>query len=55
MEAVNTDHIVLQHNECFCSHCGQKYAVNMPCPIYIFEAIINAFLAKHVECEKVKE
>lgn len=53
----DADHVVLngQTNECVCEHCGQRYKVNMPVPMSIMTAIIDAFLDIHHKCEKRSE
>ena len=54
---LNTDHVVLEKctNACLCTHCGQRYQINMPVPISIMTAIIDAFIDSHRECQKTEE
>jgi len=33
-----------------CLHCGQRYALNLPCPINVSVAAMNAFVDLHEHC-----
>ena len=34
-----------------CSHCGQEYTPNLPAPIKVMVAMIEAFSESHKDCE----
>lgn len=51
----NTDHVVLQGSQFTCLHCGATYEMNLPCPITVMVAAINAYTASHAGCSKPAE
>jgi hypothetical protein len=45
-----TEHVVLQGSDFFCSHCGDRYTMNMPAPISLMVAACDAFAKDHRDC-----
>jgi len=46
----NTDHVRLLDGWFTCLHCGARYQMNLPCPIDVFTAACNAYVAVHAGC-----
>jgi len=49
-------HVVAQNlpdgaHRFLCKHCGESYDPVLPCPVYIFVAIMEAFGEEHSDCE----
>ena len=45
-------HVVLLDGRFFCHHCGAAYTMNLPCPINVATAAMNAFVDDHEHCAK---
>ena len=46
----NTDHVYMQGPAFFCAHCGQRYVMNLPCPIDVVVAACQAYVDLHADC-----
>ena len=51
MKKPNTDHVVLvPPSTVLCRHCGESYAIAMPCSVSILAAAGGAFTKDHARC-----
>lgn len=48
----NTDHVVLEKQDCVCRHCGQRYTLHLPASVNLIVAIVDAFIRDHRHCQK---
>ena len=47
----NSDHVIMgEQGALLCRHCGQRYVLNMPCPIAVFAAACEAYAKLHAAC-----
>jgi hypothetical protein len=51
MSRRNTDHVVLLDGVFACEHCGARYRMNVPCPVNVFTAAMQAYVSDHANCE----
>lgn len=54
MSDQSSDHVVMEGNTFVCLHCGpgQNYKMNLPCPINVMTAAMNAYVLTHKYCQK---
>lgn len=50
-EPRRTDHVFLQGDNFVCLHCGDRYRMNLPCPISVMAAAAQAYSDIHQHCE----
>jgi hypothetical protein len=43
--------VVLLDGRFFCRHCGASYTMNLPAPINVAAAAMNAFVDDHEKCK----
>jgi hypothetical protein len=48
------DHVVLSNGAFKCMHCGDTYAMPLPCNIGVIVAASKAYLQAHRRCRKPK-
>lgn len=54
MPKTNTDHVVMEGSVFVCLHCGSRYGLNLPCPINVMTAAINAYVLDHKHCKQME-
>lgn len=53
MAARNTDHVVMDGPTMVCQRCGDRYTMNLPCPISVWSAAAGAYIKIHRHCRPV--
>jgi hypothetical protein len=43
-------HVKFQGNSLYCAHCGARFKLPLPMPIYLVSAVTTAFSDEHAEC-----
>lgn len=48
---IDLSHMQILGKTVVCRHCGEKYELNLPIPVYLMQAIIDAFMKRHKRCK----